>query len=172
MIEKIKIYPRQEILKWILLGIQPFHKWSLISITGNLDSALTNREKLQLKLLSCTDILSLQFVDCSAIEAHDESYVEELEKINSSIFNENHCEQIISFITEANKKSEKEILIVHCMAGISRSGAIGTFANDILKLDYNRFKKDNPIVRPNPFILRTLRNHYNYWDITTRPTDH
>lgn len=64
--------------------------------------------------------------------------------------------QYIKTVIELNK--DKQQFIVHCSAGISRSGAVGTFINDYFGLDYSTFRKTNPQVQPNPFVLRTLKS--------------
>ena len=46
---------------------------------------------------------------------------------------------------------------VHCNAGISRSGAIGTFANDYCGMNYSEFLKNNPYIMANSYVLRLLR---------------
>jgi predicted protein tyrosine phosphatase len=48
-------------------------------------------------------------------------------------------------------------LIVHCHAGISRSGALGTFANELLGLNIEQFRKEHPWVDPQPYMLSSLR---------------
>jgi predicted protein tyrosine phosphatase len=64
------------------------------------------------------------------------------------------AEALFSFI-RANK--DKKTCIVHCAAGISRSGAVGTFINDYMQGDYAEFKKNNPYIHPNSHVLSTLR---------------
>lgn len=49
--------------------------------------------------------------------------------------------------------------IVHCEAGISRSGAVGTFICDISKTNYQDFMRENPHIYPNSRVLRML--NYN-----------
>ena len=53
------------------------------------------------------------------------------------------AKQIINFIDKAQEDENDSVLVVHCQAGISRSGAVGTFACDYCGLDYNRFIKEN-----------------------------
>lgn len=83
----------------------------------------------------------------------------ENEKNESLIkFNENHAITIINFI-ERNKY--KKHIIVHCLAGISRSGAVGYFINDYYaKEDFLSFKRRNPALIPNTHIYVTLKNTY------------
>jgi predicted protein tyrosine phosphatase len=72
--------------------------------------------------------------------------------------NNEQAKQIIDFI-EANK--DKEICIVHCAAGISRSGAVGTFINDLYGEPYEVFRMINPYIHPNSHVLSTLRKMLN-----------
>ena len=76
-------------------------------------------------------------------------------------FTEEQGKQLLEFI-DLNKN--KEQCIVHCSAGISRSGAVGTFINDYLGLDYKIFRQTNPQVQPNPLVLRTLKNLTNNYE--------
>lgn len=70
-------------------------------------------------------------------------------------FNTKMAENLYNFI-ELNKN--KNSCLVHCAAGISRSGAIGTFIYDLFGVgNYLQFKKNNPRIFPNPFILKLLR---------------
>lgn len=75
-------------------------------------------------------------------------------------FTEDQAKQILEFI---NKHKEAKKCLVHCSAGISRSGAVGTFINDYFKNDYFQFKTRNPYIHPNGLVLRTLKSlTYNY----------
>lgn len=62
---------------------------------------------------------------------------------------------VIEFF-ERNK--DKTSLIVHCAAGISRSGAIGTFAQEYFNTDIVKFKSDNKYIHPNSLVMTILRN--------------
>jgi predicted protein tyrosine phosphatase len=68
-------------------------------------------------------------------------------------FSYSDAEKIIEFL-DNNKKVK--ILIVHCSAGISRSGAVGTFALDYLNGDKEFFKNTNPHILPNNRVMRML----------------
>lgn len=65
-------------------------------------------------------------------------------------------EKIFEFIQDLEDIEENETLYVSCHMGVSRSGAVGLFANKYFGLDYSDFKRDNPQVQPNPFIEREL----------------
>ena len=68
-------------------------------------------------------------------------------------FSYGQARQILHFV-QANAHRKK--CLVHCAAGISRSGAVGTFINDYFGADYNEFKKRNPYIYPNGHVLAML----------------
>lgn len=72
------------------------------------------------------------------------------------IFKHKHMDQILTFI-QANSGSSS--CYVHCYAGQSRSGAIGTWIYDNFgNYPIGVFKADNRFICPNPYILRMLNN--------------
>ena len=82
-------------------------------------------------------------------------------KIKTQKFNEVHGKQIIEFL-KFNRRVKT--IIVHCAAGISRSGAVGRFANDYLNGDNNHFKLVNSHIIPNGRVSRILNNLRNATD--------
>lgn len=70
---------------------------------------------------------------------------------------EEQGKEIVKF-TETIDINEVSAVIVHCAAGISRSGAVGTFLQEYFNLDKNEFNKMTPYIHPNPHILRILHN--------------
>lgn len=68
-------------------------------------------------------------------------------------FTKEQAEEIISFL---EKQEDKISCILHCAAGISRSGAVGTFVNDYYRGDNSEFKRNNPHIHPNGLVLRLL----------------
>lgn len=73
----------------------------------------------------------------------------------TGFFNEYKAKKLYEFI-KANK--DKSIAIVHCSAGISRSGAIGTFIHDLYgTVTWEEFKRTNPRIQPNHHVLKLLR---------------
>lgn len=66
-------------------------------------------------------------------------------------------DQAIDLLEFLDKNKDKETCIVHCSAGISRSGAIGTFVNDYFKGDYFDFKRQNSHIKPNNLVLRMMK---------------
>ena len=68
-------------------------------------------------------------------------------------FSEKQANELFKFI-KSNR--DKATCIVHCMAGISRSGAVGMFINGYCGGDFELFKRDNPFVLPNARVHRML----------------
>ena len=94
------------------------------------------------------NVLNLKFGDYSqeAVELYPQNC--------DHIFSEDMANQVIDHII-ANK--DKPLAIIHCGAGISRSGAIGTFLFDRCgDGDYDAFKRKNPRITPNQHVLKTL----------------
>lgn len=69
-------------------------------------------------------------------------------------FTKKQALELLDFIDEnINKKT----CIIHCAAGISRSGAVGTFICDYTESDYKEFSKLNPHILPNILVLNRLK---------------
>lgn len=77
------------------------------------------------------------------------------------IFAEGHADRIIDFIVHQHAcLGRQRLLIVNCALGVSRSGAVGTFANEMLGLSSAVFAVDNPQVSVNPLVLECLRQRW------------
>ena len=70
------------------------------------------------------------------------------------------AKRIVDFVVG---QSPEKPLIIHCTAGISRSGAVGMVLNDWLNRrlssneeDYNHFYRENPDLYPNEHVQRLL----------------
>jgi len=64
--------------------------------------------------------------------------------------------KIVQFI---NKHKDKSVFVVHCSAGVSRSGAVATFIKDkfVSEVDKEVFMRENRYIQPNLYILKRLR---------------
>jgi predicted protein tyrosine phosphatase len=103
-----------------------------------------------------SNVLNLEFDDATD-EENLRRVREGLEEL--TLFDEEQAIEIINFI-EQNK--HVETFYVHCLAGSSRSGAVGVFINDLYGDEsYFEFLNSNPIVRPNYYILALLKRIYN-----------
>ncbi len=99
------------------------------------------------------NVLNLIFDDVD--EPHSIDMAKEFQEKGIKLFSETHALKILSFI---EKHKDKKSCLVHCAAGISRSGAVGEFINDhIGKEDYKTFKTRNPHTHPNGLVMRTLK---------------
>jgi len=71
-------------------------------------------------------------------------------------FTEEDAKNIIKFL-DSNRHIK--VLMIHCAAGISRSGAVGQFALDYLQGDKEFFAINNKHILPNAEVLRILNNY-------------
>ena len=91
--------------------------------------------------------ISLNFDDIT-----EEEQKSPTNKGQTKVISDEDIEKIVEFV----KKHKDKTFIVHCAAGISRSGAVGLFINDYFGYDYKEFKKDNPYIIPNRYIYNKL----------------
>ena len=94
------------------------------------------------------NLLNLAFDDCE----HD-GQPSPTQPSGTKAFSEEQAAKLFSFI---KKHRDKEECIVHCMAGISRSGAVGAFINGYCGGDWEEFKRQNPQIIPNGRVERML----------------
>jgi len=162
MIQKIIVVPRMVIKDMILDdSIKIWDNWSLISITTTKDETIVDKDKLKKK--GCKDYLECVFSDVTLEEYNRLSKHEDI-----TLFSKECALRIIEFIDR--NKDRVDTLVAHCDAGISRSGAVGLFANRFLGLDEKNFRKDNNVL-PNVFVLNTLMEtsglnacYQNFWE--------
>jgi len=68
------------------------------------------------------------------------------------VFTQEQADKAIDFI----QKNKKRNFIIHCAAGISRSGSIGRFIVDYLEGDREYFEEHNKHILPNPKVSQLL----------------
>ena len=68
--------------------------------------------------------------------------------------NEDQAMELLDFI---DLHKDKKYCMIHCAAGISRSGAVGTFICDYTDSNFNLFIQDNPQIHPNVLVLNLLK---------------
>jgi predicted protein tyrosine phosphatase len=139
----INVVVSQENLKFIN------GNWALISIIESVERPFLNpqRESI-LSQLNCKAILKLIFSDIKPSYNHEDEI----------LFNKDHARQIISFV---NNLKEIDTLVIHCHAGVSRSGAVGVFLAKYLNVDFEKFKEENKNISPNEYILDLLMEESN-----------
>ena len=166
MINEVKIYNRFNIENSINTGGLNFlymgRPWYLISIYTDGNILLTKKNKEIIKEMGCRSSVSLSFWDVTDKQAseiskstskHSKKLMEKM-----TLFSIEQAETIIGFITLCDQDDEEDcVLVVHCDAGISRSGAVGSFICDYLGLNHKEFLKVNPQVLPNQYVLRLLK---------------
>ena len=165
MLKTIRILPRLHVEYIIEKKVHLSDKWALISIWSE-DELLTPDKIEMLNELSCKKTLSVKFSDLTKDEY--ERVIKENKK-TVFLFEQQHARAIINFVNEI--KDDVDELIVHCRAGISRSGAVGLFVCRYLQLDENEFRKINTGIRPNFYILSVLNevseintNYVEFWE--------
>ncbi len=64
--------------------------------------------------------------------------------------------KIVDFV---NKHKDKSVFVIHCTAGVSRSGAVATFLYDkfLSEIDKEKFRYENIHIVPNLYILNRLK---------------
>lgn len=78
----------------------------------------------------------------------------------SRLFDENDAQTVIDFVRSNVRANNDRNFILHCTAGISRSGAVGEFIQRVLGVPYGSFHQWNPNIRPNIYVLNTLMRVY------------
>jgi predicted protein tyrosine phosphatase len=67
---------------------------------------------------------------------------------------EEQAEKIANFIKKIPE--DAKMVVVHCAAGISRSGGVGSTIADYFRLNWKEFQNDNPHIHPNPRVRKFL----------------
>jgi len=75
-------------------------------------------------------------------------------------FDEVLADSIIDFLEISQQRPAAETLYVNCIAGVSRSGAITSFACETFGFDRKQFLSDNPRIMPNNLMLYLLRERW------------
>jgi len=162
MIKWVSVQPRRVIEDILYTGKKPEylkHPWALISICSYPGRKLIKSEKEENSLRSsgCNNGLTAYFGDLvvKSYYAMRDSYSEkQWHKI--ILFEEEMARGIINFINKINKM-DIPVLVVHCHAGVSRSGAVGVFATRFLGLDEKLFREvHEKYISPNNHVYDTL----------------
>lgn len=112
----------------------------LISIVTNDSMKLLDIGEKELRGHGMREGISLSFGDIIREEA------------GSILFNEEHALKVVEFVREGHKHDGQEFLVVHCDAGIRRSGAVVTWASKALGIEL----LDPDLIWPNTFVLKML----------------
>lgn len=66
------------------------------------------------------------------------------------------AEKIAKFVINANSNVGNDLLLVNCMAGISRSGAVVDVVRNLVQINYDEFKRLNSQIIPNRWVKKLL----------------
>lgn len=154
----IKVHTRYAIKKLLegaskdIIISAPFSVISIISRPE--DRLFDGSEFPKLEPFGFLGALTMCFKDYSTTE------IKEGNVDYSFLFNKNQAKKIKLFIDKYEAKYMSthyySALLVHCDAGISRSGAVGLWACRYLGLDEDKFRKDNPRIQPNYYVYDIL----------------
>lgn len=125
-------------------------KHCLISIVDSPSDRVFGRDSSRVKTLVFHDV-SLERL-ASLNEAQRAPY---------ALFSPAQADEIIEFLLCNHARPQREFLLVHCTLGVSRSGAVAAFANELLGLDSQRFSEDNPNIRPLDRVKQILEERWN-----------
>ncbi len=92
---------------------------------------------------SATNVLNLSFDDA-----------EEQIQDKFTLFDEQMSDEIVNFV---HNNEDKNLFVVHCLMGISRSGAVGEVLSEYFNIPYDKFKRDSPQVIPNVLVKKILK---------------
>lgn len=133
----VNVYSRNSIINKIKNKWLDVNKDNIISINTNVFKDRRNESELsEMKRLlnDFENVLFLEFDDATRVE---HQRVENRFPGTIKFFSEEDAKQIIDFVNKTYEIGHN--LIVHCTAGVSRSAAVGIFANEFI----NRFKTNN-----------------------------
>lgn len=154
MINKVKVLCKAQMKDFIQNDIFNQIKNNKVAVISIID---TDTPDLFSPDISNENVLTLHFDDITpktAIQFNTDQDSDR--KIQAMSFKQGS--EIIKFINFIHSKKMNFELFVHCSAGISRSGAVGLFANQYLNLNDSEFYINNPQILPNYWVENVLWN--------------
>ena len=127
-------------MPWHLITIRAGRSYGTPLVTEAVESL-----KVNARLESC---LRLLFGDVATQEEADLWHV--------PMFRISQARRVIAYLNKIHRRPGREMLVCQCMAGISRSGAVGAFAAELFGIPHRAFMIENPGVQPNGLVLRLL----------------
>lgn len=106
---------------------------------------LQQRGVIDVLELNCWDLTPEQLTDDLKVAYPD-----------VKLFTPVQAHKTLEFLDRIQADDRVGQLAIHCYAGISRSGAVATFANQYFGLDEVTFTRDHPYILPNKHILQLL----------------
>jgi predicted protein tyrosine phosphatase len=148
-------------------NIESYKKIVLISIIG------TGGKERNYFSTSHSNVLNLKFDDVETnqyepvLVNRNGKLVVQQGRLKYSAMTKEQGQKIVDFVKTIDPEQVK-VIIVHCAAGVSRSGAVGTFLSEYFAdyVDNMEFHNTNPHIQPNPTVLRILHNLTIYKNYT------
>jgi len=69
---------------------------------------------------------------------------------------EEDAKLIVDYVLRFHQHPESWVCLVNCTAGVSRSGAVGTFVQRVARIPREQFITTNPVLHPNKYVLALL----------------
>jgi predicted protein tyrosine phosphatase len=139
-IKKVLVVPRHYLEEMHKQPDYPADKCATIHIYSYNGEPLANLKGLHIKL---------HFDD---ITDRDNKWADQIEGM--TLFNESHAKTIIDFLLDL--PDTITVLFCSCDAGISRSGAVGEFAQYLFSIEWAKFHSWNPNILPNSYVKTLL----------------
>ncbi len=73
---------------------------------------------------------------------------------------EEDAKRIVDHVVRFHEHPERWECLVHCMAGVSRSGAVGTFIQRVAGIPAEHFLTQNTGLHPNGYVLKLLAREW------------
>lgn len=143
MIKNITVVPRAT-LESIWDQFKP-HEKKNVAVISIID---TGAEKLK---FSHRRLWAFRFDDCHPSSEFKFRHIPDLKAMTRE-----QAEKMVNVIQNLVLNRRQWHLVVHCTAGICRSGAVGLFANFLAGNDEEEFRKRNPQILPNEWVFDSL----------------
>jgi predicted protein tyrosine phosphatase len=122
---------------------------AIISIRDVLDDTTGPRFARRTWPDESPEVLPLHFEDDEFDHTRDDS--------ECGVMTKRQAVEVVAFINKLQSQDKVWTLIVHCVAGICRSGAVGEVAADMVGIPYQEFRRENPQILPNNSVRNLLR---------------
>jgi len=96
---------------------------------------------------------------------HDNVLIQYFDDVEKDVIDNNKNEILAKAFTEEQaiemfkfieKNKDKKTCLIHCVAGISRSAAIGVFLSDYTNGNYFELKENHPYILPSKHVLKLM----------------
>jgi predicted protein tyrosine phosphatase len=150
LIKKIKAVPlslatliKKEVLNNTFSQYGDWDNILMISIQNSDFAPLFKEEELK----DNGRLLSLHFDDTTPKATRNLSHL-----LADKFMDSRQADDIFEFLEDWHKDEKNNLLIVHCHAGVCRSGAIASFAQHFCDVNGYMFQADNPNIQPNRWV--------------------